>query len=168
MEGPDGYECVGSVAVINDEAPDPHKYCCVKREYLLAAERLPVFKFDRGVIFKPERRSTDSRGLMAGSFVAKKLPLARVTKRFLKRNILNEFFSIRTKILGVYSSFDDFFDILIMRVRSGSETGSNFLIHDFEFSDIYWKKDLKSKYNFKNFEYRLIHLNATHFLKFQI
>ena len=98
MEAPSGYECVGSVAVINDETPDPNKYCCVRKEYLLAAERLPVFKFDRGIIFKPERRSNDSRGLMAGSFVAKKLPLARVTKRFLKGDIMNEFSSILTKI----------------------------------------------------------------------
>ena len=41
---PEGYKCLGSIAVKNGEEPDPSRYCCPKSEYLIEADPFAMFK----------------------------------------------------------------------------------------------------------------------------
>ena len=65
---PEGYKCLGSIAVKKDEQPDLSRYCCVKTEYLVEAESFAMFKKKTFVIYGMRR--SEPGAVIASTFKA--------------------------------------------------------------------------------------------------
>ena len=77
LVAPEGYTCLGSIAVKKDEQPDLTRYCCPKNKYLTDAEHKLVFKWPESFIYTPTRSSPS--GVIASTFKATFKPLVTNT-----------------------------------------------------------------------------------------
>ena len=69
LVAPEGYTCLGSIAVKNNEKPDLSRYCCPKNEYLIKAIERPTYKWSSAVIYGSARFSPS--GVIASTFKVK-------------------------------------------------------------------------------------------------
>jgi len=77
MNAPSGYICLGGVAMnSHNTEPDPKKYCCVKREYVVQADTMETWN-DRGSgadkdvsLWTVIRAGGDALGIDSGNFIA--------------------------------------------------------------------------------------------------
>ena len=71
LVAPEGYTCLGSIAVKKGEDPDITRYCCPKNEYLIEAEERPIYKWSDTAIYTSTRSSP--AGVIASTFKATKV-----------------------------------------------------------------------------------------------
>ena len=69
LKPPEGYTCLGSIAVKTGEEPDLSRYCCPKAQYVIEAQNLPIFKWSSSAIYGSIRSHPEA--LIASTFTAK-------------------------------------------------------------------------------------------------
>ena len=65
---PEGYTCLGGIAVKKDKEPDVTRYCCPRNEYLIEADKKAIFKWENSAIYSSAR--TAPGGVIASTFKA--------------------------------------------------------------------------------------------------
>ena len=72
MHAPEGYTCLGDVAVdyaSQPESPDTSRYCCIKNDYVVYGQPIRVFGMQSHSLWTVIRSDVDAYGVLGGNFV---------------------------------------------------------------------------------------------------